>query len=85
LDETARQRAAEIKLELASYRLLAAAEQLRSPRLVRVAVVQNRICGRTIDPVEKQRDALHRRISDITEVAFKAGVNIICYQETWRK
>ncbi|XP_074594898.1 beta-ureidopropionase pyd3 [Brevipalpus obovatus] len=83
LDQSAHQRATEISLELASYRLLAAVEQLRSARLVRVALVQNRICAPTTDPVEKQRDSLHKRISDITEVAFKAGVNIICYQETW--
>ena len=32
-----------------------------------------------------QRDALHKRIGEITEVAALCDVNMICYQEAWRK
>ena len=32
-----------------------------------------------------QREALHKRIGEITEVAAMCDVNVICYQEAWRK
>ena len=69
--------------ELAGYRFSAAVEQERDPRIVRVGLVQNRIVLPTTAPVAEQRDALHRRIGEITETAAKCGVNVICYQEVW--
>lgn len=40
--------------EIKMYRIGAAAEQVRPPRLVRVAVVQNAIVKPTTDPVKEQ-------------------------------
>ena len=40
--------------EIKMYRISAAAEQVRPPRLVRVAVVQNAIVRPTTDPVKEQ-------------------------------
>ncbi|XP_015795754.1 beta-ureidopropionase [Tetranychus urticae] len=75
--------ASSIDVELQAYKFNCEPEQLRSPRLVRVAVVQNAIPLSPSDPVDKQRSALHDRISSITALASKAGANIICFQETW--
>lgn len=77
--------ASSIDVELQAYKFNCEPEQLRSPRLVRVAVVQNAIPLSPSDPVDKQRSALHDRISSITALASKAGANIICFQETWRE
>ena len=40
--------------EIKMYRIGAATEQLRPPRLVRVAVVQNAVIRPTTDPVKEQ-------------------------------
>ena len=42
------------KFELKGYALAAAAEQTRSPRVVRVALVQNQIVLPTTDPILQQ-------------------------------
>lgn len=69
--------------ELAGYQFSAAPEQERDPRIVRIGLVQNKIVLPTSAPIAEQRDALHRRIGDITDAAAKCGVNVICYQEAW--
>ena len=69
--------------EVKAYKITAAQEQTRAPRLVRVAVVQNHIVRPTTDPVVEQRAAIHARIQDITHAAHLCGVNVICYQECW--
>lgn len=85
LPENCESMADTLGVELKAYKFNAEIEQLRSPRLVRVAVVQNASPLAPSDPVDQQRLALHKRISSITSLASKAGVNIICFQETWRK
>ncbi|KAM5193237.1 beta-ureidopropionase [Mantella aurantiaca] len=69
--------------ELKGYAFEAAVEQLRRPRTVRVGLIQNKIQLPTTSPVAEQVNALHRRISEIVEVAAMCGVNIICFQEAW--
>ena len=44
----------EKEFDIKMYRIGAAAEQVRPPRLVRVAVVQNGIVRPTTDPVKEQ-------------------------------
>ncbi|XP_067937588.1 beta-ureidopropionase-like [Watersipora subatra] len=77
--------AQERNFELASYTLksLAATEQTRLPRLVRIGAIQNQILLPTDKPVVEQREALFKRISDIIEVAAQCGCNIVCMQEAW--
>lgn len=58
-------------------------EQTRRPRLVKVAVIQNQIHQPTTAPVQKQIDALHKRIGHMIDAAGLADVNIICMQEAW--
>ncbi|POI35273.1 hypothetical protein CIB84_000975 [Bambusicola thoracicus] len=77
--------AQERDFELQGYGFDAAPEQLRRPRIVRVGLVQNKIPLPTDTAVAVQVAALHRRIEEIVEVAAMCGVNIICFQEAWRK
>lgn len=69
--------------EVKAFKMGAADEQLRPPRIVRVGLVQNKIVLPTSAPIQEQRDALHQRIGQIVEAAYHANVNIICFQETW--
>lgn len=71
------------KVEVAGYQIDAALEQTRSPRLVRIGVIQNKIHAATNQPVAKQLEALHSRIGSIIDLAGKAGVQVICLQEAW--
>ncbi|XP_043852796.1 beta-ureidopropionase isoform X2 [Dromiciops gliroides] len=75
--------AAQRDFELLAFAFEASEEQLRSPRAVRVGLVQNRIRLPPDAPVAEQVGALHRRIQEILEVAAQCGVNVVCFQEAW--
>ncbi|KAH9525790.1 Beta-ureidopropionase [Bulinus truncatus] len=75
--------ASEKDFDLKGYVFHAARETTRSPRLVRIAGIQNKIIAPTTASVVEQRDAIHRRIADIIHCASLCGVNIICMQEAW--
>ncbi|XP_071945369.1 beta-ureidopropionase-like [Antedon mediterranea] len=83
LPEEALQASKEKDFELRGYGIDAKKEQMRSPRVVRIGAVQNKLLLPTDAPVSEQIASLHARISDITETAAKCGVNIICFQEAW--
>lgn len=70
--------------DICAYKISAAREELRPPRLVRVGLIQNKIVLPTTDPVANQRSAIHTRIKEIIEAAAQCGVNIICMQELWQ-
>lgn len=69
--------------ELAGYYIHAKEEQTRTPRIVRVGVIQNSIKEATDRPVYIQMTAIHDRIGLILDAAGQAGVNIVCLQEAW--
>uniref|UniRef100_A0A673WWW4 Beta-ureidopropionase n=1 Tax=Salmo trutta TaxID=8032 RepID=A0A673WWW4_SALTR len=69
--------------ELQGYMFEASMEQLRTPRTVRVGLIQNRIVLPTDAPVLDQITALHKRIGEMVDVAAMCGVNIVCFQEAW--
>ena len=69
--------------EIAAYRFVAAKEQRRKPRVVRIGVIQNQIIESTSAPVEVQYQALANRIAEIIEVAGAMGVNVLGLQEAW--
>ena len=71
--------------ELKAFTVSASLEQLRSPRKVRIAAIQNAIVLSTTAPVADQRDAIHRRVGQLIEAAGAGGVNIVCLQEAWSK
>ncbi|XP_033117000.1 beta-ureidopropionase-like isoform X2 [Anneissia japonica] len=83
LPEDAKQAAREKDFELLGYAIDAQQEQLRSPRIVRIGAVQNKIILPTNAPIAEQIGSLHNRIADIVETAAKCGVNVICFQEAW--
>ena len=69
--------------EIAAYRFVAAKEQRRKPRVVRIGVIQNQIVESTSAPVETQYQAIADRIGDIIDVAGAMGVNVLGLQEAW--
>ncbi|KAI6194194.1 Beta-ureidopropionase [Aphelenchoides besseyi] len=71
------------KFQVAGFRFTAASEHLRSPRVVRVAAIQNSIVEPTTEPVDVQRNAIHQRVAKMIEAAAEAKANIICLQEAW--
>jgi len=73
----------EKNFHLAGYKFEASIEQLRSPRLVKVAAIQNSIVEPTDAPIQQQRDAIHKRVGQLIEAAAQGGANIICMQEAW--
>uniref|UniRef100_A0A4W5QZ13 Beta-ureidopropionase n=1 Tax=Hucho hucho TaxID=62062 RepID=A0A4W5QZ13_9TELE len=75
--------ALEWDFELQGYMFEASTEQLRTPRTVRVGLIQNRIVLPTDAPVLDQITALHKRIGEMVDVAAMCGVNIVCFQEAW--
>lgn len=83
LPEESRKLAENINIELKGYSIPAAPEELRKPRTVRIGAIQNSIVLPTTDPIDKQRDAIHSRISEIIKIASTANVNIVCMQECW--
>ncbi|CAC5365627.1 UPB1 [Mytilus coruscus] len=48
-----------------------------------IGAIQNQIIVPTTEPVSKQIESLHNRITEIIEVASLCGVNVICLQEAW--
>jgi len=71
------------RFEIKAYRFKAAREQLRAPRIVKLAVVQNSIHRPTTDSIDEQYQAIQDRIETIIDAAGAAGVNVLCLQEAW--
>ena len=69
--------------ELAGYIFEAEKESTRSPRVVRIGLIQNAIISETSEDVVVQRDSLYQRVASIIEAASLAGVNVLCFQEAW--
>jgi len=69
--------------DLQAYRFLAAPEQMRAPRVVRIGLVQHKIVLPTSEPYAKQREAIWNRVGKMIESAGTAGVKILCLQEAW--
>jgi beta-ureidopropionase len=72
--------AEKLAFDLQAYRFSAAVEQLRSPRVVRVGIVQNAIVLETTAPYAEQRQAIFNRVKGVIEAAGAAGVRILCLQ-----
>ena len=63
-----------------AYKFVAAAEQFRAPRIVRVGVIQNATVLPTNAPYAEQRGAIMKRVGTMIDAAATAGVNILCLQ-----
>lgn len=80
---TAEERAREEDYEMKGWKIPALPEETRPPRIVRIALIQNRIVHPTDAPISQQISGLHKRIGSIIENAAAAGANIVCLQEAW--
>ncbi|TGZ64658.1 hypothetical protein CRM22_006243 [Opisthorchis felineus] len=83
LPEHACQTAERLNFKLKSYRFPSVPEQLRSPRLIRIGAIQNKLVLPPSSPVTDQIAALHHQMGLFLDVAGQCGVNIICLQEAW--
>jgi beta-ureidopropionase len=59
------------------------AEQMRSPRLVRIALVQNTVVKPTSAPIREQFEAIRDKVEHMIDAAAAAGANVVCFQEAW--
>jgi beta-ureidopropionase len=75
--------AKEHNFEVAAWKFSAATEQRRSPRIVRVGVIQNQIVLPTSAPVVDQYEALADRVELMIEAAAQLGTNVLGLQEAW--
>ncbi|XP_049871667.1 uncharacterized protein LOC126370699 [Pectinophora gossypiella] len=69
--------------EVAAYDFPSAIEETRSPRIVRVGVIQNSIAIATDELLVNQRQAIFDKIRRIINAAANEGVNVLCLQEAW--
>jgi len=84
IPEEAKKLAAKHDFEIQAYKFgTIFNEQLRTPRIVRVGLIQTHIVRPTSDPLKEQREAIFDRVAKLVEAAAYCGVNIICFQELW--
>jgi beta-ureidopropionase len=69
--------------EVRGFKVGCLSEELRPPRIVRVAGIQNAIVLPTDAPVADQREALWVKIERLLDAAAAMGVNVVCLQEAW--
>jgi len=69
--------------QIAAYKIEAAPEEIRLPRLVKIGLIQNQIVVPTDRPVKEQMSSLEARIGSMIDNAAAAGVNVLCLQEAW--
>lgn len=65
------------------FKVPCASEQLRSPRLVRMAVVQHSIVAPTDAPIKTQWEAIRDKVELLIDAAAGMGANVLCLQEAW--
>jgi len=58
-------------------------EQLRPPRIVRLAAIQNQCPLPPDRPIVEQLRALHERMAVLLGAAAEMGANVVCLQEAW--
>jgi len=66
-----------------SYKFDAIPEDLRKPRITRIAATQTKLAAPTTDPVSVQRKKIFEKVGKIIDAAACENVNILCLQELW--
>ncbi|MCB9686517.1 MAG: hypothetical protein H6738_08555 [Alphaproteobacteria bacterium] len=69
--------------DVAAWRFVAAREQRRPPRVVRVGVIQNQVVKPTTAPVDEQYEAIADRVELMIAAAAAMGTNVLGLQEAW--
>ena len=77
--ETKRVSAAK-NIEVKQFKINSIKEELREPRIVKVAGIQNRIVTPTNEPIKVQKQAIMNRIQELIEVAALEGTNVVGLQ-----
>lgn len=75
--------AKEGSFEIKAFKFAAAREQLRSPRIVRIGLIQNAIGTHTSAPVLEQYKAIETKVRRMIDAAGSMKVNVLCLQEAW--
>lgn len=83
LPEEAERASVDLDIDLKGFQFLAAQEQLRPARRVKIGLIQNRIVLPTDAPMGDQILKILERIERIAAVAGNSGVNILCLQEAF--
>eukprot|EP00033_Pygsuia_biforma_P000301 GCRY01000368.1.p1 GENE.GCRY01000368.1~~GCRY01000368.1.p1 ORF type:complete len:442 (-),score=82.47 GCRY01000368.1:30-1262(-) len=83
LSDEAKNLSEEKDFEIKAFKVNAAKEHFRAPRLVRVGLIQNAIVKPTTAPLNEQYEAIRDRVTTMIEAAAHMGVNVICLQEAW--
>lgn len=73
----------EKKIQVCSYGFCASREEIRTPRIVKIGLVQHSIVLETNQSLTKQREAIFEKLQSIIELAALENVQILCLQETW--
>lgn len=77
------QKAKDADLELKGYIFKCPREQIRSPRIIRVGVFQNKIPLETWTPIKENLDSFYDMAKRVIEIAVSQKINIFCFQEAW--
>ena len=77
LPESAQAIAKKLDFDLVGYKIGAAPEELRHPRIVRIGAIQNAIKAPTTAPVAIQLQAIHDWAREIIHAAHLSGVNVL--------
>ncbi|CAH1103968.1 unnamed protein product [Psylliodes chrysocephalus] len=71
------------KMELVKCKFSYKEEQLRPPRLVRVALFQQKVPVPLTFPIYKVKTEMYTLAMDAVKIAAKGGANIFCFQQAW--
>ncbi len=69
--------------DVAAYRFASTPEQRRSPRIVRIGVIQTQIVEPTDAPIQQQFEGLCNRTEQLIHAAGAMGCNVLGLQEAW--
>nr|CAI5827328.1 unnamed protein product [Callosobruchus analis] len=82
--EESKEMASKYNIELISCGFNCKEEQLRSPKVVRIALFQHKLVPfPTTTPIQEMKYALFKFANKAIRIAARAGVNIFCFPETW--
>lgn len=70
-------------IEVKHFKINSGKEELRDPRIVKVAGIQNKVVAPTNEPIKTQKHAIMNRIKELIEVAAMEGANVVGLQEIW--
>lgn len=83
LPESAQAIAKRLDFDIVGYKISAAPEEVRPPRLVRIGAIQNAIKAPTTASVNQQLQSIHEWAREVIHAAHLSGVNVVGLQELW--